>query len=177
MKKIMSVLDPALDLLQMNAREYADGGTRDEGLVRELPGRTATRFHVRPLSVEESLACDSQTSPVYKLRLVICYALVRVDRGGGVVLVPGGSRSDGGTKRPYWLDDEYRELARLFGKLVLLEVAMVIAEMDEALGEAFRGDDAERYTLPPLSRDALARRERQLAAQSQAVALTPRSDA
>lgn len=164
-KTIVSVLDPALDLSKMDLRAYADGGARPESMIAEHPGRNAVRFRIRHLSVEESLACDSQPSIVYKLRLALCYALESVDQGGGNVIVPTGERKEGDRKKRFWQDHEYALLVTRFGKTVVAEVASVIAEMDERLGEAFRDDDAERYTLPPLSREGLARRERQHAAQ------------
>lgn len=175
-KKIVSVLDPALDLGQMDVRAYADGGSRDEAAIRELPGRTAARFHIRHLSVEESLACDSQPTLVHKIRLAVCYALERVDRGSGNVMLPSGARKEGLRKKLYWLDHEYAQLVQAFGKLVLSEIGMAIAEMDEALGEAFRDDAAERYTLLPSSRDALAQRERRHAASIQNGPTTQNSD-
>lgn len=176
MKAIVSVLDPALDLDAMDVRAYADGAARDEALIRELPGRTAARFRVRHLSVEESLICDSQPSIAHKLRLALAYALEAVDLGGGQVLVPTGERKEGLRKKRYWQDREYAALVTRFGKLAVTEVAMVIAEMDEAPGEAFRDGVEQTFTLLPSSRDALAQRERRRAAQNQTTAETLSSD-
>jgi hypothetical protein len=172
-KTIVSVLDPALDLSKMDLRAYADGGARPESMIREVPGRFALRFRVRDLSVEESLACDSQPSVIYKLRLALCYALESVDCGGGNIILPTGERKEGADRKRFWQDQEYALLVARFGKTVVNEIAAVISEMDERLGEAFRDNDAERYTLLPLSREGLARRERQHAARPQ----TPSSTA
>lgn len=163
--EVVSVEDPALDRSRMNVRKYAE--TRDPGLIVELPGGArAVRWTVRDLTKGESDTCDDRgvQSPITKLNFSLQYALLKIDTGAAAIVptlsVP--DRETGGTKL-IWSDEQIAELQRKFGKTVLREIAMIILQRDDRVGEAFGGGSVS-YTLLQSSLDALARIERRPAA-------------
>lgn len=169
---IVSVEDPALDRARMDVRRYAE--TRDPALIVERVGMRAVRWTIRDLTKAESDICDEQGHIVRKYNFALAYALLEVVIGSERLVphitVPA---REGGTK-VIWDEDGLADLQRRTSKMVLREIANVICERDERVGEAF-GDGALRYTLPPWSRDALVRLERQPVAETPSAPETPPS--
>lgn len=170
---IVSVEDPALDRARMDVRKYAE--TRDPGLIVERPGMRAARWTIRDLTKRESDICDEQTHIVRKYNLAIAFALLEVELGSEKLVPTTAVPDRTGGSRPIWDDEAIAELQRRTSKLVLREIAHVICERDERVGEAF-GGGALRYTLLPSSLGALDRIERQHAADLRSAPPTPPSD-
>lgn len=155
--EVVSVEDPALDREKMQVRKYAE--TRDPALIVEKLGARAVRWTLRDLTKSESDMCDDRgsVSITSKLNFTLAFGLVKVETGAKSY-VPTKSAPDaerGGTKG-VWGNEEIAELQRLFGKSVLREIAMVISQRDERVGEAF-GGGVPSFTLLPSSLDALVR--------------------
>lgn len=171
--RAVSATDPALDLAEMDLREYVE--TRDEKLVRELPGRRARRFHVRPLSVFDFTAVMSRPTPETKMLAAVELGLVQVEGlEPGVAWQPSRESEDafGRLRRVCGPHDLQHLFARL-GSRPLLEMGALILERAEQ-GNA--GGGAVRFTVPPLLLPVLEQSARLHAARSRTSSETPSSD-
>lgn len=162
-RAIVSVEDPALDRATMDVAKYAR--TRDEGIIAELPGQRAQRYHVRRLTRAEMEFIDGQRV-ASRVTAFIVLGLVYVERPNGDRVVPtrkmpsvgGGART-----QDVWDETPGGELDALYdelGRSVWFEIASVIENMAGArVGEAF-GSSEEIFSLLPSSESAMARLRR-----------------
>lgn len=166
-KRVVYVGDPALDARAMKIRGPGGyGETRDESLVRTLPGRTPIWFTVRWLTPRESIIVEERGTPLRKTRAAISTALVAVDLPNATTMRPATSvpAVEGNGERMLWDDEALDDLWRRFGKLCMYDIGTVILEKDDQPGEAFASGEGARFTLLPSSLAALEQNERRLAA-------------
>lgn len=180
-RRLVFVGDRALDTRQMKIRGAGGyGETREESLVRTLPGRTPVWFTVRWLTPRESILVDERGTVLRRVRAAISTALTQIDLPSGETLRPTLKVPDvngAAESRLLWDDDGLDALTKKFGKAVMLDIGTAILEADERPGEVFASDDDLRFTLLPSSLAALEVNERRLAALPSPASETPNSGA
>lgn len=153
---VVSCADPALD-----RRPIAKGGmdvqryweTRDISLVKEVPGRFARRYHLRPLTMPQMDSIEMSRLPS---RFAFQYALERVENHGGKhgpghTWAPTTAMPHGNETIMVVGDDEV-EKACEGARLIIHEIGHV-ALTRATVG--FTMADGVRYALPPSLADAL----------------------
>lgn len=157
---IVSVEDLALDRDAMDVEKYAR--TRDESLIRELPGQRAQRYHLRRLTRAESEFIDSRPFSS-RVSAFILVALLYVERPNGDRVIPTRkipSISGKAKTQDVWDEEPGAELDTLYdelGRSAWFEIAHVVETMaGMRVGEAYGSSD-ERFSLLPSSQAAMAR--------------------
>lgn len=165
-RTVVSVEDPALDRDAMDLEKY--GETRDESLVRLLPGQTPRKYIVRRMTRGEREFVYSRPA-AKQCSVMIQLALLRVEESDGTVTKPTKQVPNiSGMKQPQtvWDDAPGAELDALADRVDIsewIELAHVIETMaGMKLGEAY-GSSTGRFGLLPASQAALARIEQRRA--------------
>lgn len=168
-RRLVFVGDPALDTRQMKLRGAGGyGESRDESLVRTLPGRSPVWFTVRWLTPRESILVDERGTVLRRVRAALATALTQIDMPSGETMRPTLRVPDvngAAESRLLWDDEGLDLLTSKFGKAAMLDIGTAVLEADDRPGEAFASGDALRFTLLPSSLAAWERNERLLAAQ------------
>lgn len=159
-RAVVSVEDPALDRSAMDIARYAK--TRDPSLIIETPPQKARRYVVRRLRRAEydfvrGLHFAKQPAGFIQV------GLVRIDEPDGTKTLPARQVPNlcgkAGTQL-VWDEAPGAELDALYDRVnqsEFYEIAGVIETMSGMrAGEAYSSSD-ERFTLLPVSQDALAR--------------------
>lgn len=159
--RVVSGYDRRLDP-QMDLKGYLK--TRDPSAVKPLPGRQPRWFVLRPLSVDDHLACDSAAAPEHKFIRALIFGLERFeDPETGIALEPTGEIA--GRDRPIWTSKDLAELKRRAGgQQTLYEIGIVIYKRSESSGNDWSGGDSS--LAPPQLSDEAERSARLRAEQT-----------
>lgn len=98
-------------------------GNRDKRLIKLLPGKQASEFHLKPLTLAERVACDSLSTAEQKWIRALSYALVKVELGeslAGKNITVFAKHTDSGFD-----DEQLNYLSGLVGAEALYEVGAV----------------------------------------------------
>ena len=172
---VVSIEDNALDMSLAERRAY--GESRDQALVKVIPGKTPVTFVLRPLGYTEMVAIESQ-APSAKLAMCFMFGVRRIENAptAGQVMKPGlTSPTQGDAQRCIWSDDEMGAVMHAFGMRRVFEIGGVV-HARTLEGNAVGGS----IFFEPLrsSLDALAASEsRRAALQKSTAAETPSTPA
>jgi hypothetical protein len=172
--RVVCVLDPAIDRAETPLTRYTE--TRDETLVRLLPGSLAFWCQLRPLDIGDFAAVDSTPTGPTKLIQAFRLACEGIENfeGPSLALRPSKMRGGGdGKERPIWGDAELERVYRRLGMAFVYEIGQVAYER-ATQGNGWGGSVC--YTLPLSSVEGLGRIARQLAALARETAGTPSSE-
>lgn len=121
--RVVSGYDPALDDEKMDRRAYTK--SRNPEAVRELPGRKARWWILRPLSVDDRLACDQAGTSEAKFVRAVIFGVAGVELcDEGRHLSP--TKTIEGRDGAIWGDADLKTLIQLFGMDVIYEIGIVI---------------------------------------------------
>jgi hypothetical protein len=149
--------DPALDMSVSERRAYAE--SRDPAKIRELPGKSAVRYVIRPLTVSQSTIVDQRVYMHERLLwafMLACGEIQNADTDGpsaGKRMTPTRTIDMGGHKAFVWDDRELDVIQEAFGRAALYEIGGVIWERT-LRGKAAGG--SVPYTVPQSLLDELA---------------------
>lgn len=144
--RVVSIRDEAIDWAAMWDRAHVSpklyAETRDADSVRELPGRTARWYTLRPLSVADMGAIDSAASGPAQLVQAFRVAVTEIVgfSGPGTALRPTlPCPMPDGTTRMIWADVELQYIADVAGGMRLIYEIGAIARERALEGNALRG--------------------------------------
>lgn len=149
--------DLALDMSVSERRAYAE--SRDITKLRELPGKAAVRYVVRPLTVSQSTIVDQRVYMHERLLwcfMLACSEIQNADTDGPSVgrrMTPTRTVDMGGAKVLMWDDRELDVIQEAFGRAAIYEIGAVIWERT-LRGKAAGG--SVPYTVPQSLLDELA---------------------